>query len=152
MRTDIRWAMAMLTMLALGCGSTVDRPVPGPIEGAETTTPPMEPPVRSPSPTSTTTSSSQPPSATDGSDVAACYDGNCEVVLSAPTDISVDPEFGVTAITVVTIEPDGVAVQADGPGVSLSGGAGPGGAITLNGVTIRVLAINDASAVLNFSA
>lgn len=53
------------------------------------------------------TTSTLPPAA-DGTDLAACADGNCEVAVSAPVDIPLTGHAtGITTMSVVELTPDG---------------------------------------------
>jgi hypothetical protein len=100
------------------------------------------------------------PKARDGSDIAACYDGHCEVELRAPVEIPMDPATGVTAWTLHRVDNvDGAyltAVTSDGNGtLSAELYAEPGsdgGTVVLNGFTIGALATANGIAVLRFDA
>jgi hypothetical protein len=56
--------------------------------------------------TTTTSAAPVPTSAKDGTNVAACRDGVCEVRLTKKTVIPVDPATGITVIAVETITGD----------------------------------------------
>ncbi|MFB7494492.1 hypothetical protein ACFC09_07255 [Streptomyces sp. NPDC056161] len=87
----------------------------------------------------------------DGSDVAACFDGRCEVrVTGQPTRIPVDDRFGVGSLEVTSITARSVVVQASGGGVFLSTSVGEGGTGSLNGLSFRVAELHDGQAVLDF--
>lgn len=73
---------------------------------------------------------SVPPAAEDGTRTDACFDGRCEVALSAPTNIGLDGKHGVDHVSVDEIAEDGVAVSCawgsqwrDGDGSGGSSGA-----------------------------
>jgi hypothetical protein len=99
------------------------------------------------------------PKARDGTDVSACYDGDCEVELRAPATIPMDPATGVAAWRLERVDDvDGAyltATTADGNGrlsASLYAEPGGGGAtVVLNGFTIVGLATANGVAVLRFS-
>lgn len=97
------------------------------------------------------------PAAADGSDIAACFDGTCEVRLRAPVTIPIDPATGVTTLTLERVDDvDGAYLT----GVTTGGGtleatlyAGPNGSATaqFNGFTIEALATVNGIAVLRLS-
>jgi hypothetical protein len=97
------------------------------------------------------------PPAADGSDVRACYDGTCEVVLRAPVTIPFDPSTGLAELTLTRV--DGVAgaqlsgTTVGGGTVSVSVYADPGfeSTATVNGFTITALYTVDGIAVLRMS-
>lgn len=125
---------------------------------ATTTTPPGPPPsvTEPPGPAETVPNF---PQAKDGSDVAACYDGTCEVEVRAPLDIPLDPAVtGVSSLTLVRVdEVDGATLT----GVSSGGGtiemvlfADPGGqsaAVFNNRFSVAALATVNGRAVLRIS-
>jgi hypothetical protein len=100
------------------------------------------------------------PKAADGSDIAACFDGHCEVELRAPATIPMDPATGVTAWNLERVDNvDGAyltAVTSDGNGTlsaELYAEPGSDGAnVVLNGFTIGALATANGIAVLRFDA
>ncbi|MGH8795287.1 MAG: hypothetical protein ACRDXX_21925 [Stackebrandtia sp.] len=91
------------------------------------------------------------PEAADGTDVGACYDGECEIVATALLDIPVDPKFGVDLLSVTAIENDVVTLQGTGPGALATLNIGMDAYGVLNGIRVEVTAIVDAEAVLSFS-
>lgn len=118
-------------------------------------------------PTATGTSGPAPtpsipnfPKAKDGTDISACYDGDCEVELRAPATIPMDPATGVAAWQLERVDDvDGAyltATTADGSGTlsaNLYAEPGSGGVtVVLNGFTIVGLATANGVAVLRFSA
>jgi hypothetical protein len=99
------------------------------------------------------------PQAKDGSDVAACYDGTCEVEVRAPLDIPLDPAItGVSSLTLVRVDEVNGATLT---GVSAGGGtiemvlyADPGGqsaAVFNNRFSVAALATVNGRAVLRIS-
>jgi hypothetical protein len=119
-------------------------------------------------PTATGTATSGPapapsipnfPKAQDGTDISACYDGDCEVELRAPATIPMDPATGVAAWQLERVDDvDGAyltATTADGNGTlsaNLYAEPGSGGVtVVLNGFTIVGLATANGVAVLRFS-
>jgi len=107
----------------------------------------------------TTTSTTSPPPA-DGSDVGACFDGACEVLISTfPTNVPLDPALGLTnglqALDVQQLTSDGgVAIALLGPGGAVMGVFvlyADGATSSLNGLDMQILAINDRTATLRIS-
>lgn len=97
------------------------------------------------------------PPAADGSDVKACYDGTCEVVLRAPVKIPFDPKTGLVELTLTRVDGvDGAQLSGTAVGggtVSVSVYADPGfeSTATVNGFTITALYTVDGVAVLRMS-
>ncbi len=89
--------------------------------------------------------------AADGTDYTACYDGECEVVVSAGTTFDVDPAFGVETLTVAAIEDGVVTVEGEGAGTYVSGTFDAESAAMLNGILIEAAAIDGGEAVLSFT-
>jgi len=127
-------------------------------EPPATTTPPGPPPSATapPGPAETIPNF---PQAKDGSDVAACYDGTCEVEVRAPLDIPLDPAItGVSSLTLVRVDEVNGATLT---GTSSGGGtiemvlfADPGGqsaAVFNNRFSVAALATVNGRAVLRIS-
>lgn len=97
------------------------------------------------------------PPASDGSDVNACYDGTCEVLLRAPVTIPLDPRTGLMELTLTRVDGvDGAQFSGrtvGGGTVSVSVYADPGfeSTATVNGFTITALYTVDGVAVLRMS-
>lgn len=132
--------VASIAIGVAGCAGQQERPA-----GADVVT-------TEPSPTSTavaTTTVPPPlPAAADGTDVGACADGTCAVLVSAPVEIPVPGE----PITVVSVRPAGVdlrTVGADGLTTTFTGQRpDQGGPSVLGTVAVAVVAISGAQAVL----
>ena len=123
-----------------------------------TTTTTSPPPAGTEPPGSTETIPNFP-QAKDGSDIAACYDGTCEVEVRAPLDIPLDPAVtGVSSLTLVRVDEVNGATLT---GVSSGGGtiemvlyADPGGqsaAVFNNRFSVAALATVNGRAVLRIS-
>ena len=101
--------------------------------------------------TSPTTTPPALPAAADGTDVGACADGTCEVLVSAPVDIAVPGND----ISVVTVRPAGVdlrTVGADGFTTTFTGQRpDQGGPSVLGKVAVAVVAISGSQAVLHIA-
>jgi hypothetical protein len=122
-----------------------------------------DPSVTAPGPSGTGTATPPPPAnedvppAADGSDVKACYDGTCEVVLRAPVRIPFDPKTGLVELTLTRVDGvDGAQLSGKAVGggtVSVSVYADPGfeSTATVNGFTITALYTVDGVAVLRMS-
>lgn len=97
------------------------------------------------------------PPAADGSDVKACHDGTCEVLLRAPVTIPFDPATGLVELTLTRVDGvDGAQLSGTAVGggsVSVSVYADPGfeSTATVNGFTITALYTVDGVAVLRMS-
>jgi hypothetical protein len=50
------------------------------------------------------------PKAADGTDIAACYDGSCEVEVRAPLNIPMSPVTGIRKLSVDSISAEGMKV------------------------------------------
>jgi len=81
--------------------------------------------------TATATASPASPSTTpleaaDGTDLGACFDGECEVLITGPVDIELDPELGVQAsiFSVTQFDEDVLGIEwSGGTSQSMSSGA-----------------------------
>lgn len=96
-----------------------------------------------------------PPTAADGSNIGACYDGECEISVSQPVKIPLDGRAGFDAVMVEAIEPNKVRFRVDYPHGYSWGSTSPGGTVIFRsgsgGETIRVMAINAGTAVIKMS-
>jgi hypothetical protein len=98
------------------------------------------------------------PQAKDGTDIAACFDGTCEVELRAPVTIPFDPATGMSSLTLNRVDPDKGAqltgTTSGGGSIEASLYADPGFVSTTvfnNVFKIEALATVDGKAVLRFS-
>ncbi|MGW3952247.1 hypothetical protein ACWEKM_15270 [Streptomyces sp. NPDC004752] len=127
-----------------GRGGSVEEAEP---PSASAAPPSVSPPVAA--------SSSAPASgaggAANGTDVGACFDGRCRILVTKqPTRVPVDDRFGVGSLEVTSITARSVVVQASGDGMFLSTSVGEGGTGSLNGLGFRVADLRDGQAVLDF--
>lgn len=100
-RATVTLLCAALAVLVAGCGAT----------GHATAHPP-------------TTSRPAPVTAADGTNLAACSDGNCEVVVAVSDHIALTGEGDVTGLTVRKIDTaDGVSFTATSKGGGTSTGS-----------------------------
>ncbi|MPZ81569.1 MAG: hypothetical protein GEV28_14675 [Actinophytocola sp.] len=168
-----RRAAALLAALLVlpGCMSRTGGAASGPSTEPTTTTT-----TTTTATTTTTTTTAPPPPATppaDGGNVNACTDGTCEVRVTAPTVIPVDPAFGLSYVSLETITGDEVSMVAviaggsftvgcdgdprcgtgivagDVPTATLTGH--PGAVFTLNRVRLTMAAVADGAATLRLS-
>ena len=110
-------------------------------------------PDHAPTPTPAATASSEPaPAATGSTDLAACRDARCEIVVRGKVEIPLDPKFGFSSFTVTFVPPDRTLFAATGTdGGSLRGGIGGAGRLTANGISIEVVSTTGSSVVLRFT-
>lgn len=120
----------------------------------------LSPPVASATAPSISTSTPRPavrplPRAKDGTNLRACYDGRCEVLVTKPVDITLNGRRGVDILFVTAIDSDGVDFQT----ISASGFTGnlleqrpdQGGPSTINRLAVSVVAISGRRAVIRLS-
>jgi hypothetical protein len=136
-------ASAVLLAVGLvlgGCGST-PAAVPSTPSTAVAPTPAGAP----------VTTGGAPPTATDGTDYAACRDGTCTVEVRPGTTIAFDESLGVGSFRVVSIQGDRISMATQNPnGGSGSTTTGTGGSGQINGLAYRVLDVRDGTAVMRF--
>jgi hypothetical protein len=132
-------AVVMATALA-GCSSAAPAKAP----------PSAPPPSAGPSP-SASPSPTRPafPSAADGSNIKACYDGKCEVLVAKKARIPLKPSLRVSGL-VVTVSGGRVKMVAGGGSMQADGNANT--TLAMNGVVVYVVAVEDSRAVLKFGA
>jgi hypothetical protein len=99
--------LAALTVA--GCGGSGGAPSGAAPSGA---------PSEAISPPSTTDA---PAPAEDGTNFAACSDGNCEVEVSGPVDIPLTGQGGITKLSVTKVEPSGLSFTTTSKGGTGSG-------------------------------
>jgi hypothetical protein len=102
--------------------------------------------------TTSTTASTEPLVAANGTDLTACGDADCEVLINAQVEIPLVPAFDCTRFAVVYFTPNRVAFNVDCTGSGyVTGYFLGGGALRLvNGITMEVDKIDDTGAVLHF--
>ncbi len=106
------------------------------------------PSAADPAPTAPTGS----PAPTAPADPHACYDGTCEISVSAATEIPVDAHrFGFSRFRVVDVGPDDVTVEATAEGTYLQSTVGPGGTAALNGLAVHVDSVHGGKALLSLT-
>jgi hypothetical protein len=102
----------MVLAAAGACGGEPADPEAQPetTESTEAATSEAASPSPSAEPTPALPIDDTPEDAADGDDLDACYDGECEVTVTASTVIEFDPATGVEALMVSEIGPDLVVV------------------------------------------
>jgi hypothetical protein len=155
------------SLVLTGCAGAETPPVAVAAPPA-TAAPPSAEPAPSPPPA--------PPTAANGTDVAACADGTCEVLVTPPVTFPTDPRFGVSAIAADSVRGDEIFLGIAFPGGEFSfdcrgddrcgsqivgatagspataGVTGhPGAVITINRITITVVWALNGSAVLRLA-
>lgn len=102
--------------------------------------------------TTTTTTTPAFPAAVDGTDVTACSDGVCEILVAGPVDIPT-PEGVISVLTVAQGGVDLQMVSASGMTSTFSGQRpDQGGPSVLNDLAIEVVALRGGQAVLRFAS
>lgn len=90
--------------------------------------------------------------AENGTDVAACADGTCEIVVQGTADVPLDRGFGFTRFRVTFVPPDTVEFfGADPDRGNLSGYISGTGNLEANGIKVAVRMVEGQGAVLRFS-
>lgn len=138
-------AAAMLALTA--CGADDPRTEPDPPTTIEASTTAIETPI-SPSadPTPSLPVDDTPLDAADGDDIDACYDGECEVEVTASTVIPFDPDTGIEAYTIDEIGADYMVIGTHlGPVQSAIGTCS-----AINDVAFALRSATDGKAVVAF--
>lgn len=140
-----RWGLGptVLVMLVAGvgaCGSGGDDES----DGSEPETTTEEPAESTPS---------SLPAAADGTDLAACSDGGCEVEVAVdalPLDIPLDGSLGVDTLTVNAIT-DSIDVDSVGWGAQQHAEVPVGNAAQLNNVVVTLVAVEGNAALVRLA-
>lgn len=135
-RTALAVLALAVSIVAAGC-STVVPGTPQPVGTAQSVTTTAEP--------------APPPPGTDG--IADCFDGACRITVTEGVVIPLDAaRLRLETLSVERIQQNSITLRSASPG----GGTGivstsPGGRTTLNGLTTRVISIDNGTAVLELS-
>ncbi|SMQ14591.1 hypothetical protein SAMN06272771_0892 [Streptomyces sp. Ag82_O1-12] len=79
-----------------------------------------------------------------------CYDGRCDITVSAPKTIKVNSrKFGFGTLKVNSVSSRSVKFSATSGGVYLSGSTSPGGTVKLNNLKIWVKSVSGHKAKLS---
>ncbi|MFF1673809.1 hypothetical protein ACFVWN_29090, partial [Nocardiopsis flavescens] len=93
-----------------------------------------------------------PLEAADGTDLDACADADCEVLVSAGDEFAMDGSHGVDLFVFEAVGGGGVSFRGEGPGTRMSGRLpGPDASFVMNGFTVAVVAVEGSEAVVEFS-
>lgn len=153
MRTAAWISVVVVGLGAAGCARAEPGSSPPPTASSQSASPvPTTSLTPSPSPSppqSAPPQSAPPPAAADGMDVAACFDGRCEIVLAGRLEIPLDKRFRVSGLTVSIADGESVNVVANGG--MLQAGGGVGAQMTLNAIRIEVVAVRNSEAVIRLS-
>lgn len=88
----------------------------------------------------------------DGTDLAACADGTCEVEVRPGDTMTFDGSVRVDRLVVTGVEDGQVTVSAStGPGSRSTQSSSVGSENTLNGLSYRILSVRGDTAVLDLS-
>ena len=135
--------------------------------GGSTTAPSATPP--SPAPTSTSasaaSSSAAPPTtntapkpfpaAADGTNLRACADGDCEVLVTGPVTIRLAKGLGISSLDITAVSPAGVDFRSTSPSGMVASATGQtpnhGGASTINKLSFEVIALERSKAVVRLT-
>ncbi|MEU1897426.1 hypothetical protein ABZ512_03565 [Nocardiopsis dassonvillei] len=149
-RIRVLAAAGAATALLGGCAGAQEQDAATPDPSAADASPPGE--ATSPSPTAPA-----PPEAADGTDLQACADADCEVLVESGDEFAMDGSHGVDRFVVDAVGEDGLDVSGYGPGTTLSGhlpppdGEGPGGVFVMNGFEITLVAVTDSGGVVRLA-
>ncbi|MEJ3750499.1 hypothetical protein WEI85_45480 [Actinomycetes bacterium KLBMP 9797] len=151
-------AASMLGACVLVACDTSDTPARQTPSPTTTTTSPLGSPSAAAPPTSAAASSPAAvplPRAADGTNVRACLDGRCEILVSKPIDIPLDGRHGIGVLSVTAIDSSGVDFQSVSPSGFVSSfhdqHPDQGGPSTMNKLAIGVIAISGTKAVIRLS-
>ncbi len=149
----------VLTALAVG-GATVAC-------GGSTTAPPATPPsppvpartsasAASSSAAPTTSAAPHPfPAAADGTNLRACADGDCEILVTGPVTIRLAKGLGMSSLDITAVSPAGVDFQSVSPSGMVASATGQtpnqGGASSIDKLSFEVVALEGSKAVVRFT-
>jgi hypothetical protein len=93
------------------------------------------------------------PEPADGTDLAACADGRCEVAVRAGDTIAfTGDEVALKSFTVVRVAGNALTHKAAGPpGYTFSGSMSASGTSVVNGLKVKIVAVDGDRAVIRMS-
>ncbi len=128
---------------------------------ASTTTPPSSPAPASTSATAAsssaapTTSKAPFPTAADGTNLRACADGDCEILVTGPVTIRFNRSLGMSSLDITAVSSAGVDFQSVSPSGMVVSAMGQtpnqGGASSINKLSFEVVALEGSKAVVRFT-
>jgi hypothetical protein len=133
-------ALVLVAIAVLGCSA--------PIAGTARSQPEATAPRPGSSPA--TAPLATLPAAADGTGVGACVDGDCEILVSARTEISMDGTLRVDRLS-IAVDVGKVTIRAFSQGSMSRITTGSGGTGRLNQLAVEVVAVSDGMAVLRLS-
>lgn len=140
---------AVSLLMIAGCGSDDDEPIVAPPITAASS---AASGTAESSPSTEHSPSRQQPSgplrAEDGTDLGACRDGTCEVIVQSGDEISFEPEVRVSSLTVESVTGEEISWVVLGEGAASTSTGGVGGKGHVNELNYTVVAIRDGRAVL----
>lgn len=139
---------AALALTACSADEPASEPDPSASTGAPSTAATETPTEASPSPDPTPSLpvDDTPLEAADGDDIDACYDGECEVEVTASTVIPFDPDTGIESYTIGVITADSVEIGTHIGAVQ----AGIGTCSSINDVAFTLRSVTDETAIVAF--
>lgn len=145
-------ALLVAALLVSSCSDSDDKADSKPSNRPAEQSSPAEQSRTSAPPSPRTTPSPTPPRAADGSNVKACRNADCEILLRGSAEIPVRPSFGFTKFTLSYEKPKTVTFDVQRPEYgAVSGYIGGKGFLSLaNGVTVTIKEIDSRGAVLRF--
>ncbi|WIX77658.1 hypothetical protein QRX50_40675 [Amycolatopsis carbonis] len=137
-------------LLAAGC-STPPQPPPPPPDPIVTS--PVVTPSVSTVPARPTTTTASSLAAKDGSDLTACRDGSCDVLIHGSVTVPLDARFGTRRLTLTQSPPDRLDFAIDRTELPDTKGhfRGEGYVSLANRITVTVLDIDATGAVIRVS-
>ncbi|TDD46377.1 hypothetical protein E1286_21180 [Nonomuraea terrae] len=163
----VRAGVVAVCLLLAGCGSgggePVTAPAPTSVSSAppepETPTAPETPPEREAPSEPESPSAAEPPrdagalQARDGARLRACRDADCEVVVADGQSVELAPKWGLGTVE-FTVEDGAVSFTSFSGGMMATFGEqtpNPSGVSSVNGIDVRVLAVQGRRAVIRIS-
>jgi hypothetical protein len=140
---------AALALTACSADEPASEPDPSATTGAATTAA-TETPTEAASPSADPTPSlpvdDTPLEAADGDDIDACYDGECEVEVTASTVIPFDPDTGIESYMIQEVTADTVVIGTHIGAVQ----SGIGTCSSINDVAFTLRSVTGGTAIVAF--
>jgi hypothetical protein len=144
-RLEAALCAAAVGLLLTGCG--------GPESGDSSAAKPSAAPSPLSSPSPPVSSAPALPEPADGTDLTACADGRCEVAVRAGDTIAfTGDEAALKSFTVVRVAGNALTHKAAGPpGYTFSGSMSASGTSVVNGLKVKIVAVDGDRAVIRMS-
>ncbi|TDQ54348.1 hypothetical protein [Actinorugispora endophytica] len=96
------------------------------------------------------------PEAADGTDLDACADADCEVLVEEGDEFAMDGAHGVDRFVVDAVDEEGLSMSGYGAGITLSGHLPPPDGeqpytFVMNGITVALVALDGSSALMRLT-